>query len=350
MFRNLIVPFSQAKCDLNSDTTDSDICTACAGEFDLMQPTLPLLFRAGEAETARWMNALDDVLGHLCNVKLFPELTKAERESATMAIVANPDPKDIAALPNLVWMQSLWAGVERLAAELPMDGPGIVRMTDPQMAATMSEAVLAWTLYLHRDMPRYARLQQEKTWQELPLKTPAERTVGMLGLGNLGSKAAKRLSVNGFNVKGWSRSPAQIEGIETYHGPDGFQAVLSVSDILVILVPLTAETRSLLNEEALTQMPQGASIINFARGPIIDDEALLKAVDKGQIGHAVLDVFAIEPLPSEHPYWSHPSVTVLPHISAPTIVSTAVRVVASNIKTYLETGNIPPCVDRQRGY
>ena len=315
-----------------------------------MRPVVPFVSEASPSESKAWRKALPEALAAFADVKPFEDLTEEERLSASVAIVANPDPAKVAALPNLVWVQSLWAGVERLAADLPQDGPLIVRLTDPQMAETMSEAVLAWTLYLHRDMPRYMHQQRDKVWQEHLLKTPQECTAGVLGMGKLGSASAYRLKANGFNVLGWSRSAKTLDGIDCHHGPDGLTEVLKKSDFLVVLMPLTEETRGLIGREELQNCKNGAAIINFARGPILDTAALLDALDNGPLNHAVLDVFEEEPLPQSSALWSHEKVTVLPHISAPTIVSTSTAIVVQNIGGYFESGEIPESVDRKRGY
>jgi len=315
-----------------------------------MRPVVPFVSSASPDERQVWRDALPCALAGIAEVKPFETLSEDERLAARVAIVANPDPAKVAALPNLVWVQSLWAGVERLAADLPEDGPEIVRLTDPQMAETMSEAVLAWTLYLHRDMPRYAAQQRRKLWQDHYLKTPQERTVGVLGLGKLGAAAAHRLKSNGFNVFGWSRSKKTLDGIGCFHGLDGLRTVLGSSDIIVVLMPLTEETRGLIGRDELAACKKGASFINFARGPILETAALLEALDTGLLDHAVLDVFDEEPLPETSPLWDHGKVTVLPHISAPTIVSTASKIVAENIGGYFSDGTVPPSVDRRRGY
>lgn len=166
----------------------------------------------------------------------------------------------------------------------------------------------------------------------------------------MGATAARRLKANGFRVIGWSRSPKTIAGIETFHGEDGLGAVLAQADILVLLLPLTAATRGLIGADALGRMKPGASLINFGRGALIDDAALLARLDSGALDHAVLDVFATEPLPSDSPYWAHERVTVLPHISAPTSVATASRIVADNLRAWLRDGAIPRAVDRRAGY
>ncbi|MET1412577.1 glyoxylate/hydroxypyruvate reductase A [Roseibium sp. HPY-6] len=315
-----------------------------------MKPVIPFVPEANSHEKDVWQRDLANALEAFAVVKHVSDLTDRERSGAKVAIVANPDPADVAALPNLVWVQSLWAGVERLMTELPPDGPRIVRLADPQMAETMSEAVLAWTLYLHRDMPRYRMQQRQAVWQEHFLKTPAERTVGVLGLGKLGSASAQRLSANGFTVLGWSRSEKDLAGIKCFGGPQGLIPVLEQSDILVVLTPLTAETRGMLGAAEFEYCKKNAALINFARGPIIDVDALRAALDRDQLSHAVLDVFDEEPLPPESPLWQHDKITVLPHISAPTITSTASKIVADHIRQFLTEGTIPDHVDRNRGY
>ncbi len=315
-----------------------------------MRPVVPFVSSASPDERQSWREALPKALDGIADVKPFEDLTEDQRSEARVAIVANPDPANVAALPNLVWVQSLWAGVERLMGELPANGPKIVRLTDPQMAETMSEAVLAWTLYLHRGMPRYIAQQRQKVWQDHVLERPQERTVGVLGLGKLGAAAAMRMKANGFNVLGWSRTEKSIEGIACRHGRAGLLEVLGQSDFIVLLMPLTDETRGLIGQDELSACKKGTSIINFARGPIIDTAALINKLDNGPLGHAVLDVFDEEPLPPSSPLWDHDKVTVLPHISAPTIISTASRIVADNIGRYFEDGTVPPAVDRDRGY
>ncbi|MEM5582878.1 glyoxylate/hydroxypyruvate reductase A [Roseibium sp. AS2] len=315
-----------------------------------MMPIVPFVSPPESGERTTWEEILPAALSGIVQVKPFDQLSQDERRAAKVAIVANPNPADVAALPGLVWVQSLWAGVERLAANLPKDGPLIVRLTDPRMAETMSEAVLAWTLYLHRDMPRYMAQQRARVWREHDLTGPEERTVGILGLGKLGSASAQRLAANGFNVLGWSRSEKTLDGIQCHHGPDGLRAVLKQSDINVLLMPLTDETRGLIGARELSACKEGAALINFARGPILDETALLSALDDGPLSHAVLDVFNEEPLPASHPFWQHEGITVLPHVSAPTTRATAAKLVAENIARYFAEGIIPPAVDRRRGY
>ena len=172
----------------------------------------------------------------------------------------------------------------------------------------------------------------------------------VLGLGELGQICAVALSRLGFDVTGWSRRPKEIDGLTCLHGPDGLAQALSTADILVTLLPDTAATQNTLNADTLALMPKGARIVNPGRGTLIEDEALLAALDSGQIGHATLDVFRTEPLPADHPYWSHPKVTVTPHIAAETRADTASDVIAENIRRSEAGEPLLHLVDRHAGY
>lgn len=284
------------------------------------------------------------------DVRPFDELSPDERQRVRVAIVDGPSEEQLEALPNLEWLQSTWAGVEQLLAVVPEHVP-IARMIDPQLGHTMSEAVLAWTLYLHRDMPRYARQQADHDWIMHQLVPTRARRVGVLGLGALGALAASTLAQHGFDVAGWARSPKHIDGVECFSGTVGFDTLLQRSDIVVNLLPDTPSTRGLLDDAAFGRLPDGASVINFGRGHTIDDGALLRAL-ASRLEHAVLDVFVTEPLPDDHPYWDHPRVTVLPHISGPTSPDTAAIIAAGNIARWLRDDVQPAdaLVDRTRGY
>lgn len=314
-----------------------------------MPPVIAFLSRMPPSYQRPYLDALRAALPGETIAPL-AELSATQREQAPVAIVANPDPADIVALPGLRWIQSLWAGVESLVSALPANSPPIMRLIDPEMSRTMAEAVLAWTYYLQRDMPRYARQQSQRVWQQQPYRKPSQTTVGLLGLGELGQAAAARLRDAGFVVGGWSRSAKSIDGVDTYAGDEGLDALLAASDIVVSLMPLTPQTRGVLNARRFGQMKPGAAFINFSRGPIVVTSALVAALDRAHLSHAVLDVFDVEPLPVESPLWNHPGVTLLPHISAPTDHETAAQVIAANIRDYRATGQIPGNVDLARGY
>jgi len=310
---------------------------------------IALVTRLSDEAEDNWLGLLRAALPAETIVSL-RALPEAERAEIDIAIVANPDPADLQSLPNLVWVHSLWAGVERLVAELPGFTRPIVRLVDPQLARNMSEAALAWTYYLFRNMPAYARHQRAHEWVQEPYRRASDVTVGILGLGELGAASAARLGAQDFNILGWSRTQKHLPGVECLAGEDGLAELLSRSDIVLCLLPLTPATRGLLNAKTLGKMKRGASLMNFARGPIVDSAALMAALDAGQLDHAVLDVFDQEPLPADSSLWSHSGITVLPHISGPTDPRTGALVVAGNIRAYRGTGTLPPSVDFATGY
>lgn len=321
------------------------------GRQDLNHMNLPIAFvsRSDKASEENWIKTLSQALPDE-RIVSFKEMSVSERESAEFAIVANPDPSDISNLPSLKWMHSLWAGVEKLVGELGDSAPPIVRLIDPELSRVMAEAVLAWTYYLQRDMPAYRDQQAKHIWQERDYRHPNDMTIGVLGLGELGSEASKYLIRAGFNVMGWSRSQKSIDGVTCVSGSDGLNQLFQSSDIIACVVPLTPQTSGLINADAFAKMKQGVSIINFARGAVINAEDLLSALDSGQVEHAVLDVFEQEPLDGKSRFWDHPRVTVLPHISAPTKPETSASIVAKNYNFWRETGELPKTVDMKRGY
>ncbi|MCP3674533.1 MAG: glyoxylate/hydroxypyruvate reductase A [Gammaproteobacteria bacterium] len=314
-----------------------------------MNHLVPFVHNLPNDNESAWLSILRTAMPKM-DIRPIRDISEKDRNSVEVAIVANPAPADLSALPNLKWIQSLWAGVEKLLGELPDDQIAIVRLIDPQLAETMAEAVLAWTLYLHRNMPKYAMQQTQREWKQHDVLMASERTIGILGLGHLGKKSANRLHQNGFKVVGWSRSAKKLPGVETFNGDSGLLEIAKQVDIIVVLLPSTPQTRGLLEHHFFENMKPGASLINFARADIINADALTKGLEDRRIEHAVLDVFLNEPLPKTDPLWNNPHVTVLPHISAPTNMHTASQIVAENLLTYFTSKEIPLAVSRQDGY
>lgn len=309
---------------------------------------VPFLTTMADAEADAWRAELQSALPE--HRVIDPgSLSSSEARGVEVAIVANPDPADLLRFPALRWVQSLWAGVERLVTVLPRE-IGIVRLVDPVLGQTMTEAVLAHVLFLHRQMPDYLAQQRAGIWRQLDQPLASERTIAVLGLGELGTLAARRLSACGFRVLGWSRLKKDVDGIETHAGGEALRQVIRQADIVVVLLPLTEATRGLLDAELLDDVLPGASIVNVGRGPIIETDALLSALDRGALKHAILDVFDEEPLPADHAFWSHPSVTVMPHVSAPTNMKSASAIAAKNVQAYFDHGRMPDLVDRAAGY
>ncbi|NRF66253.1 glyoxylate/hydroxypyruvate reductase A [Aquincola sp. S2] len=268
------------------------------------------------------------------------------------AIVANPPPGSLQGLPALRLIQSLWAGVDRLLGDATLpDGVPVARMVDPAMNAAMAETALWAVLALQRDFFRYAAQQRERVWHVLPQRRADEVTVLVLGCGQMGRGAARRLQQQGYRVAAWSRNAVAAEpGVTLYYGRDGLDAALPQAHIVINLLPLTPETRGLLDASFFAAMPAGAGVVNLARGAHLVEAHLLAALASGRIAHAVLDVFAHEPLPPEHPFWRHEYITVLPHAAAQTDLRSAARIAADNIEALAAGRPLANLVDRTRGY
>ncbi len=243
---------------------------------------------------------------------------------------------------------NLWAGVEAVVGNATLTQP-LCRMVDPGMTEGMVEWVTGHVLRHHLGTDTHV-LGQDGIWREKAPPLARSRRVGMLGLGELGTACARALAALNFDVAGWSRREKLLPGIATHHGAAGLDAVLARSDILVLLVPLTADTEGLMGPERIARLPQGAVIVNPGRGPLIDDDALIAALDAGHLSHATLDVFRQEPLQPEHPFWAHPRVTVTPHIASTTRPETATGVIAENIRRGEAGEPLLHLVDRGAGY
>jgi glyoxylate/hydroxypyruvate reductase A len=296
-----------------------------------------------KADIDQWLKILKKKLPKERIVK-FSNLKKTDYKKTDVAIVANPNPKEVKKLVNLKWIQSVWVGVEKLVESFKGERVKIVRLVDPEMNRTMAEAVLSWVLYLHRDMHFYQAQQNKRVWKESDYIKPSKKVVSFIGLGQLGAASAAKLIQNNFNVCGWSRAKKNISKVKSFTGELGLKKMLQQTDILVCLIPLTKKTKT------LSYLKKGASIINFARGAIINSNDLIKHLNSGRIKHAVLDVFEQEPLPKKSILWKHKNVTVLPHISAHTDMDTASNIVCKNIKMYRLKNRIPKSVDLKRGY
>ena len=243
----------------------------------------------------------------------------------------------------------LWAGVEDIVKNETLTQP-MCRMVDTGLERGMMEWVMGHALRHHLSIDQHIH-GQDGVWR--PGHVPplaADRPVTVLGLGALGRACALALTSFGFPVTGWSRTQKSIPGIRCLSGENGLAAALSGAEILVLLLPLTPATTNVLNAERIGHLAQGVVVLNPGRGALIDDDDLLAALDSGKLGHATLDVFRIEPLPAEHPFWAHPNVTVTPHIASETRPPTASRVIAENIRRCEAGMPLLHLVDREQGY
>lgn len=303
-----------------------------------------LLFASTKEDPERWRRLLEPALPQ-DRFFAWPDVNGG---AIDVAIVATHPAGAFAQLPRLKLIQSLWMGVENILAdtEVPRGVP-LARLIDPGMVHAMAETVIASVLDWHRHRYLYRTQQRERVWKWQKQFLPSDRTVGLLGLGELGRYAAGKLLALGFKVCGWSRRPKKIDGV---HCSTDLEDVVAQSQALVCLLPLTAQTRGVLNARALARMPKGGCVINVARGAHLVLPDLLAALDSGQLAHAYLDVFEKEPLPADSPVWAHLGVTITPHIAALTEPRTAVAKIVENVER-VRRGEAPVnLVDRGSGY
>lgn len=302
-----------------------------------------------DAEWAAWWPVLEAALP---SETLLREVHgELEADAVEVALVANPPRASLAALPRLRLIQSLWAGVDRLLADdsVPAHIP-LARMVDPMMSQAMAQTALWAVLSLHRGFFDYAQQQLRREWRQLEQRRADEVTVLVLGLGEMGRTTALRLAANGYRVCGWSTRATALPGIHTWAGPAALDAALAEAHIVVNLLPLTTATRGLFNRQLFARMRPAADLVNLARGGHVVQADLLDALAGGLLRRAVLDVFQGEPLEANHPFWSHPQVTVLPHIAANTDPRSAADLVVRNVRALRAGLPLAHLVDRSRGY
>lgn len=307
-----------------------------------------LLFYSKADDAAAWADRLQAQLPAL-EVRVWPDT--GDVAEIDYALVWKPKPGLLAGLPNLRLILSLGMGVDHIFIDpdLPTGVP-VARIVDPNMAGQMSEWVLLAVLREHRQAALYGAQQRAHAWEQHPIPDTEMTTIGVMGLGELGADAATKLAMIGFPVVGWSRSAKTIDGVECYDGAEGLRAFLARSQYLVCLLPLTPETEGIIDAELLSALPQGAHVINSARGGHVVEEDLLAAIDRGHISGATLDVFRSEPLPTDHAFWDHPKIHVFPHMSALTNPRTAADQVAENIRRCEAGEPILNQVDPKKGY
>ena len=309
---------------------------------------MPLIYFAIPDLWPDFRNLLPDLL-HKAGIA-GPVVTEAPDPAAVDYILYAPSAplQDFAPFTRCKAVLSLWAGVERIVGNATLTQP-LCRMVDSGLTEGMVEWVVGHSLRHHLGMDRHI-INPGHVWNPTCPPLARERAVAMLGMGTLGLACARALLALNFPVTGWSRSAKPLDGIRVQHGEAGLQTALRGADLVITLLPRTAETENLLDARRLGWMKPGAILLNPGRGALIDDAALLAALDAGQIGHATLDVFRTEPLPPDHRYWTHPRVTVTPHIAADSRPATTAAVLVENIRRG-ETGQpFLHLVDRKLGY
>lgn len=269
-------------------------------------------------------------------------------EQVQMAVVWKQAPGSLAALSNLKSLQSFGAGVDSIVSDPTLPDVPLSRIVDPALASSMVNYLAGIVLHYQLRLDLFQRQQQQQVWK--PKSPRAIKHICVLGLGELGQAAAQHFLQQGYQVSGWSRSKKQCSGVHCHAGNAGFNAAVADADLVICLVPLTSETQSFLNAERFAAFKPGAIFVNVARGALVDDAALVAALDSGQLEAACLDVFREEPLPATDPYWQHPAVLVTPHCSAVTNVDTAIHQIVENYQRTLNGLPLKHLVNRERGY
>lgn len=301
----------------------------------------------------RWKNRFDDV----CRDRRVLLLPNAAFDPAEIhyAAVWKPAPGELKAFPNLRVIFNLGAGVDALMADSSLPKVPVVRVAVRDLTERMTEYVVLHVLMHHRQEFYLRACQREKRWAPKYQWPAAAISVGIMGLGVLGAHAAEGVRRLGFRVSGWSRSERKIDGIECFYGKAQFDSFLRRTDILVCLLPLTPDTRRILNRDLFAKLhresPLGAPVvINAGRGGLQAEADILECLDDGTLGAASLDVFASEPLPADSPFWTHPRVILTPHNAADTDPDEISKYVARQIERYEAGGALENVVDRERGY
>lgn len=284
------------------------------------------------------------------DIRMFPDAGDPAGIEAAVVWTAH-DMAELRRYPKLKLIVSMGAGVDHLLRP-PGPPPGIpvARLVDRMLTTQMGEWVALNVLRFHRQDLDYRAQQRGAIWHELPAPVTAETRIGILGLGELGGHAAGLLRGLGFSVMGWSRRAKTVQGVAMFHGAEGLTAMAAQTNILVCLLPLTPETRGIVNATLLAKLPRGAFFINGARGGHVVDDDLLAALASGQVAAAALDVFQPEPLPPGHAYWAHPRVVMTPHAASITIPSSAAPQVVENLRRAREGRSLINLVDFSAGY
>jgi glyoxylate/hydroxypyruvate reductase A len=309
---------------------------------------MALIIRVGPNRAQWWLQTLQALLPEL-ECRLWDE--PGNPEDIEYAAVWKPPPGGLRRFANLKAIFSIGAGVDHVLAdpELPPYVP-VVRTIGDELAQRMREYVTLQVLRFHRRLPEIQNNQAAAGWQPLITPPAPQRSVGLLGLGVMGSAAAVALHALDFNLNGWSRSKKQLEGVNCFHGQTQFNDFLTQSEILVCLLPLTPATDGILNRNTFAALPQDACIINAGRGEHLIEQDLLEALDSGRLAGAALDVFGTEPLPADHPFWRHPKILVTPHIASLIDPLTGGKVLAQNIRRFRAGEEMVEIIDRSRGY
>ena len=308
------------------------------------------IFISTGSKTAEYKKALAKELeAQSLNYNIVEDISRSNEVNAII-YADDSDIADFSIFPDDTVIFSIFAGVEKTLLNKTIRQP-LVRLIDPEMTECMAEWCVAHVFRYHLDLDKFIK-PEKKEWitcnKERLLANQVH--IGILGLGTLGAATANKFKKLDFKVAGWSANEKRISGVNSLVGQDGLRKILSTSDYLILLLPLTERTKTIINSASLKFVKNGAVLINAGRGGLIEDNDLLKALDVGKISGCTLDVFNEEPLPQEHPFWLHENVTVTPHISAPTRLKSSIKSILANISRIKEGLQPIGLVEKERFY
>lgn len=296
----------------------------------------------------KWVEALKNQHPGM-NIYVYPE--EHDPQEVEFALCWNHPRGLFKNYPNLKVIASMGAGVDHIVNDpgLP-DDVKITRVVDEMLTNDMSDFVLSQVMNHVRGLHGYTKAQKDKKWETFQYKRPKDTKVGIMGLGVLGNDAANKLTKNGFDVYAWTRTQKECNNITCFHGKEQLEEFLKNSEILVCLLPLTEDTENILNADLFDMLPEGAYVINVARGQHLVEHDLMEMIDKGHLSGASLDVFREEPLPEEHPFWEHPRINITPHIASLTNPESVIPQIVDNYERMKENEPLKNTVEMNKGY
>ena len=307
---------------------------------------MAILLNNSGPDNSKWEIALAELLPDM-PVYTYPDIPNPDE--IKYALVWNHPQGDLQNYKNLRCILSLAAGMEHLMNDPNLPDVPMVSLGDPAMSRDMANYALYWVMDIHRNYDQYREQQEKQHWKRIETPMTSDYSVLVLGLGRIATLVAQTIQQAGFDTKAWDFKAKNAEGVDTYSGETALSDLLPKADVVISCLALNKNSHRLIDSAFLAQMKPSSSIINISRGGIINEEALLTALNTDHLSRAVLDVFAVEPLPEGHELWSHPKVRATPHMSGPTHVKSAAKVIVGNIQR-MENGQQPePIFDRSRG-
>lgn len=306
---------------------------------------MALLINIPDRPVTKIVDKLAEFIGR-DEIYVWPEV--ANPDDITFALVWKHKTGSLLPYKNLQAISSFGAGVDSILADKELPNVPICRIVDPNLSQQMAMFVLTVIQQHKLRFGQFDAQQKQQIWK--PKSQHKKRTVGILGLGQLGRQCAKLLLNVGFDVQGWSRTEKDLQGVKCYTGLNGLNDMLATTDYLVNLLPLTEDTKGILNTDLFNKLPAASVLVNVARGEHLVEDDLIQAINSGQIEHAFLDVFTQEPLPKEHCFWQQPQITVTPHISAVTDIDTAVTQISENYLAIKHQRKLKNVIDLNLGY